>query len=138
MIVIVTGGRGYAGTGLVEALDALEREHPRFTLFVGDCPTGADPTARDWAIARSVAAYKGEGGRRWREFRADWRSYRKGSGPRRNANMVKLAQTLRAAAVVFNGVPRPVICLAAPGGRGTADCVRRCREAGFEVREVTT
>ena len=30
----------------------------------------------------------------------------------------------------------PALCLAAPGGRGTADCVERCRKAGIEVREV--
>lgn len=30
----------------------------------------------------------------------------------------------------------PDICIAFPGGRGTADMVRRCRKAGIEVVEV--
>lgn len=122
MIVIVTGGRTYAGTGLVEALEALERECPGFTLFVGDA-TGADQIAWEWHESkprRGIAV----------EFRADWWTHGKRAGPIRNQQMVSRAKMRMA-----DG--RKVICLAAPGGRGTADCVRQCREAGFEVREVS-
>lgn len=122
MIVIVTGGRSYNGTGLVEALDALEKQSQGFQLIVGDC-TGADKIARQWARGRpaeeTLVVY------------ARWQMYGKAAGPRRNADMV-------ATAIHHRDDDEPIICLAAPGGRGTADCVRRCREAGFEVREVTT
>lgn len=124
MIVIVTGGRAYNGTGLVEALDALERESSDYDpmmLIVGDA-RGADQIARDWAIKNSVFH---------KLHLADWDAYGKGAGPRRNSDMVK-------SAFEFKMQVETVICLAAPGGRGTADCVNRCREAGFEVREVTT
>ena len=122
MIVIVTGGRSYAGTGLVEALDALAQEHQRFSIFVGDA-TGADRIAQAWARDRKPGLLC--------VFGAAWASYGKAAGPQRNARMVS-----RAIAEHLRG--ERVICLAAPGGRGTADCVRRCREAGFEVRKVTT
>lgn len=122
MIVIVTGGRGYNGTGLVEALMAIYQEYggPK-RLFVGDA-TGADALAKAWV--RTLDRYD------ITTFSADWERHGKAARPRRNAEMV------RAASLWWP--QRPVICLAAPGGRGTADCVRRCREAGFEVREVTT
>lgn len=125
MIVIVTGGRTYAGTGLVEALDALEREEPGFYLLVGDAD-GADRVAREWSINRHP--------RRCLVFEAHWAAYGKKAGPERNARMVRTVRLNRA----WQALDGPVLCLAAPGGRGTADCVRRCREAGFEVREVTS
>lgn len=127
MIVIVTGGRTYAGTGLVEALDELRG--PDFHLFVGDA-NGADAIARRWF---EVATRDGKGPFPLRRtfFQADWNKYGKAAGPIRNETMVALAQVKQAKG-------HRVICLAAPGGRGTADCVRRCRKAGFEVREVTT
>lgn len=126
MIVIVTGGRNYAGTGLVEALDALNAECPDFELFVG-CATGADQIARDWT-ERAFDAMRRFHSRS--VFHADWKRLGKAAGPERNARMVNAAQRERRG--------RRVVCLAAPGDIGTADCVRRCRKAGFEVRKVTT
>ena len=63
------------------------------------------------------------------EFHTTWSRYRElyRFGP--GSEMVK-------AALQRPGVAK--LCLAAPGESETADCVRRCREAGFEVREVTT
>lgn len=127
MIVIVTGGRAYNGTGLVEALDELRG--PDFHLFVGDA-NGADAIARNWFVRRTLEAI-GPLPLRRTVFKAAWETHGKAAGPRRNEWMVSVAELKRAKG-------HRIICLAAPGGRGTADCVRRCREAGFEVREVTT
>lgn len=134
MNVIVTGGRAYNGTGLVEALDALEREHPGFMLFVGDCPTGADLLAREWAKGRSrrqlACAYHGEMEcLLWDQFVADWNGLGLKAGPVRNPEMVAVAKR--------RGKGVRVLCLAAPGDKGTRDCTNKCRRAGFEVREVT-
>lgn len=126
MIVIVTGGRAYNGTGLVEALDELRCQD--FHLLVGDA-SGADAIARRWY---DTARRDGKGPFPLRRtvFVAEWDKYGKSAGPIRNETMVAYAQIKREKG-------QPILCLAAPGGRGTADCVRRCREAGFEVREVT-
>jgi len=117
VIVIVTGGRDYAGTGLVEALDEVLAKHPGLVLYVGDA-RGADARARAWAESRGVPC---------REFAANW-SLGPAAGPTRNAIMVSSAANFARM--------DPALCLAAPGGRGTADCVERCRKAGIEVREV--
>lgn len=117
MIVIVTGGRNYAGAGLVAALDEVLVKHPGLVLYVGDA-RGADARARAWAECHKVP---------YREFAADW-SLGPSAGPKRNAIMVS-------SAVNFARM-EPALCLAAPGGRGTADCVERCRKAGIEVRTI--
>ena len=52
---------------------------------------------------------------------ADWKRYGKGAGPIRNQEMLD------------SGID---LVIAFPGGRGTADMVRRARKAGIEVREV--
>jgi len=127
MIVIVTGGRHYAGTGLVEALDDLQARHPGFMIFVGDA-TGADEVTRDWADARG-RGMAGADKRIW-VCPAQWDRYGKRAGPIRHRLMVSLAESWS------RHLDLPAICLAAAGGRGTAHCVRLCREAGFEVREV--
>lgn len=120
MIVIVTGGRDYAGPGLVEALDRLHAERGIVELITGDA-TGADTIAAEWARARGV---------HFAQHVAHWSRGRR-AGPIRNAEIVGHA--------LLHAAPdMDVICLAALGGFGTADCVRRCRKAGIEVREVTT
>ncbi len=54
-------------------------------------------------------------------FHAEWMKYGKAAGPIRNARM--LAEG------------KPDLVVAFPGGRGTADMLRRVREAGIEVIE---
>lgn len=53
--------------------------------------------------------------------RARWSHSHTSAGPQRNAAMLQL---------------KPDLCVAFPGGRGTADMVRQCREAGVPVMEV--
>lgn len=125
MIVIVTGGRHYNGSGLVAELERIHAETPIAWLLVGDCPTGADLLAYYWGRRTD--------GPEIARFVADWQNLGTSAGPRRNVAMVRHALWLR-----DESAPESlkVLCLAAPGGRGTADCVRRARTAGIEVREV--
>ena len=55
-------------------------------------------------------------------FPADWKTHKKGAGPIRNQQMID------------EGKPDLVVAL--PGGRGTADMVRRAKKHGIEVAEV--
>lgn len=111
--VLVTGGRGYLdGARVASELAALHRLHGAELVVVhGDCPTGADAIADEWCKRNGVAC---------EPFPADWNAGR-GGGPRRNQAMVDAGADL---------------CLAFPGGRGTADCIRRARAAGIPVWNV--
>ena len=129
MIVIVTGGRFYAGTGLVAELARMHAETQIGLLIVGGA-TGADTLALRWALdAQERDSVNGLGLPVVEVVRADWNRFGRPAGPRRNAEMVALAQARR-------GVGESVLCIAAPGNRGTADCMSKAVAAGFEVRRV--
>lgn len=120
--VVVTGGRDFEeGLFVYSVLNALFEGHARwdFELAHGDCPSGADKLADDWATYRNVAC---------KRYQADWypthngqRDY--GAGPKRNSRMLRDF--------------KPDLVVAFPGGRGTADCVRKARAMGIEVRVFT-
>lgn len=103
--VLVCGGRDYADRESVWA--ALDTIAP--TAIIEGGARGADELARAWAQARGVPCTT---------VCADWHSHGRSAGPRRNAAMLKLY---------------PTLVLAFPGGRGTADMVRRALRAGIEV-----
>ena len=69
-------------------------------------------------LAQQIALESRYGTETWR---ADWKRHGKGPGPIRNQQMLDAGADL---------------VLAFPGGRGTADMVRRAREAGVPVLEV--
>lgn len=73
---------------------------------------GADAMADAWGhqMALTVVAMP-----------ADWEMYGNGAGPMRNQRMLGL---------------KPALVIAFPGGKGTADMVRRAREAGIDVAEI--
>ena len=119
--VLVCGGRDYADRRAVfQELDALlEAAIPmpaypwiRLTIIHGG-QDGADFAAGEWARANDQP---------YGVIPAPWRSFGKRAGPLRNAAMLQ--------------TQRPDLVLAFPGGRGTADMVRKARAAGVEVREV--
>lgn len=113
MKVLVTGGRDYADATLVGlALNGLAREHGEITIIEGGA-TGADALARQWAIRRSLPCIT---------VLADWATHGKAAGPWCNQLMLDRH--------------KPDLVLAFPGGRGTADMVRRARAAGVPVKEV--
>lgn len=114
MRVLVCGGRDYDDSRRVYAvLDKLHAEAGILRLIEGGAQ-GADRLARDWA--------NNIGGVRVETFEADWEHHGKFAGPMRNSRM--LAEG------------RPDVVVAFPGGRGTADMVRKARREGVKVVEI--
>lgn len=128
MKVIVCGGRRFGEEDPVERalLDrTLYRIHDgkgsrdrdserRIRYLAHGGARGADWCAGEWAAAEDVTKI---------EYPADWDAYGKGAGPKRNQYMLEDF--------------KPDLVVAFPGGRGTADMVRRAKKAGVEVMEVT-
>jgi hypothetical protein len=113
MRVLVCGGRDFADRQLaIDTLDSLDAERGIGRIIHG-AARGADTLADEWAAARGVPVER---------FHADWRAHGKAAGPLRNQRMLDEG--------------RPGLVVAFPGGRGTADMVRRARAAGVEVIEV--
>jgi hypothetical protein len=119
VIVVATGGRDYADAAAVNlALDALDDEGPVRWLYHGSAK-GADWLAHDWAGRRNIPI---------RGFIAQWDTEGRAAGPWRNARM--LAEAKQHA----EREDWPLVVLAFPGGRGTANCVWQAQELGIEVR----
>lgn len=75
--------------------------------------SGADTMAIDWAVVNWSP---------FTEYPADWAKHGKAAGAIRNQQMLD------------DG--KPNLVLAFPGGRGTADMIRRARKAGVPVIEI--
>lgn len=113
MIVVVAGGRDYAGWDrLCEELDALHASRPIAKLAHGGA-RGADTMAGAWARSRSVEEVV---------FPAQWNTFGKNAGPIRNRGMLDDMA--------------PDVLVAFPGGSGTDGCVREARKRGIFVLEV--
>ncbi len=105
MRVIVCGGRDYQDREAVFiALDKLHAKNGITCVIHGACKTGADRWADEWARDRFVEVER---------YEADWVRLGTYAGPCRNQEM---ADSHPDGAVVF------------PGGKGTADMVRRAEE----------
>ncbi|WIY54109.1 DUF2493 domain-containing protein [Devosia sp. YIM 151766] len=114
MRVLVTGGRNYNDSRRVYAvLDKLHAEAGIDCIIEGGA-RGADDLARRWA--------ENVGGVPVETYEADWENQGTFAGPARNARM--LAEG------------RPDWVIAFPGGRCTADMVRKARRAGIKVVEI--
>ena len=113
MTIVITGGRDFADRERVFlALDKVHAATPVSLLVHGDA-SGADALAGEWAKARGVACTPQP---------ADWKRYGRGAGPARNQAML----------VEFN----PQLLVAFPGGKGTADMIRRAEKAGVPVEQA--
>jgi predicted Rossmann-fold nucleotide-binding protein len=111
MRVLVCGGRDYQNKARAFlTLDCLRRQG--LTIICG-AANGADRLAADWAFYRGVSLDL---------YPAEWRKHGKSAGPIRNQKMIDEG--------------KPDLVIAFPGGRGTADMVRRAQDAGIEVREI--
>jgi hypothetical protein len=109
--VLVCGGREYPERYRVKF--ALSDLVPSPTLIIHGGAKGADSAASEWAIAVGVEE---------RVFLPLWDKHGRAAGPIRNQRMIDAG--------------RPDLVLAFPGGRGTADMVRRARAAGVPVIEA--
>jgi len=113
MKVLVCGGREFDDfTMLCDAMDAIDAKR-RIKTVIHGAACGADSLAGSWAHARGCKVQM---------FPADWKKDGKAAGPIRNQRMLDEG--------------KPDMVVAFPGGRGTADMVRRARAAGIEVMEV--
>ena len=119
MRVLVCGGRDYSDRERVwRTLDELLIPDDDMlpvganTLIHGGA-RGADLLADAWAVANWVDIDM---------YPADWKAYGKAAGAIRNQQMLDRGS--------------PDLVVAFPGGRGTADMVRRARKAGVPVREI--
>ena len=126
MILIVTGGRDYndrvrVDSAIMEAYDAHVRPGDRALNIWHGGATGADALAGAFADANRCSNVP---------FPADWKGDGRAAGPKRNERMVALAASHKR-----NG--HTVVVLAFPGGRGTADCVRRAKAHGLPVVTIT-
>jgi YspA, cpYpsA-related SLOG family len=105
MRVLVCGGRNYRDREAVfRALDRLHAKRGIAFLMQG-AADGADYLAWQWAQERGVEVGS---------FAADWQGEGRAAGPRRNQRMLD------------EGRPDGVVAF--PGGRGTADMVRRAEQ----------
>ena len=112
--VLVTGGRDYSDAQAVsDSLNRLDEIASIECVIHGGAP-GADALGAVWAASRHL---------RMEAYPADWGAHGRAAGPIRNQRMIDEG--------------KPDLVVAFPGGRGTADMVRRARAAGIEVIEVT-
>jgi hypothetical protein len=110
--VLVCGGRDYNDWDRLEdELNAIERAYGQLTIISG-CARGADSLAIRYAEKYGDPVEK---------FPADWNTHGRAAGFIRNQQMLD------------SGVD---LVVAFPGGRGTADMVRRSKKAGVEVIEI--
>lgn len=120
MRAVITGGRDYMVTLLDEEwLDDMCGKIGITMVIEGGCrrkdfrgddlPT-ADLGAKRWAMKRGIPVATMD---------ANWAFHGKAAGPIRNGDMAVLAE----------------VCLAFPGGRGTADMKNQAIERGLTVHE---
>lgn len=115
MRIIVTGGRDFDNDILIYHI--LSSLNPT-VIGVGDCPTGVDRKVMEW-----VKRMDSDGRKPFLTvYKADWKTHGKAAGPIRNKAMI-------------DG-EAPWFCLAFPGGKGTEDCIRQCKEAEIPVLRV--
>ncbi len=116
MRVLVCGGRDYTNRPAVFAwLDWLEEsfyDDGGIVCVIHGCAPNVDTFAGEWAK---------EHGKDVLEFPADWSVGRK-AGPMRNQRMIDIG--------------KPDVALALPGGKGTADMVRRAERADIMVIQI--
>ena len=114
MRVLVCGGRDYQRFNHVcNTLDELHGEAGKIQTVIHGGAKGADDLADTWARQNHVERLI---------YEADWATHGNAAGPIRNQEMIDEG--------------KPDIVVAFPGGRGTADMVRRAKAAGIEVREI--
>jgi hypothetical protein len=103
---LVCGGRDFKDRPFV--INVLTNLNPDIVIQGG--AEGADLIAKEWAMANFKPVWT---------FPADWDEHGKAAGPIRNQQMIDWG--------------KPDFVIAFPGGKGTADMVRRANTAGLDV-----
>lgn len=122
MRVLVCGGRDFSSVDTWNWLErnakdeiahATGRYSPSLDALIHGGARGTDEGASQWGHSEGIKVLA---------FLADWKKHGKAAGPIRNQKMIDEG--------------RPDVVIAFPGGRGTADMVRRAHGAGIPVIEV--
>lgn len=111
--VLVCGGRDYQDADRISTVLHKLHDEAGIDLLIEGGAQGADRWASLWAELCGVPSQR---------FEADWENQGSFAGPMRNARM--LAEG------------KPDLVIAFPGGRGTADMVKKARRAGIKVVEI--
>ena len=111
MKVLVTGSRELTNRQLV--FNTLDRIRP--SSIVHGAARGADKLSGDWAEENNVSEFA---------YPAQWSRYGRAAGVIRNSEMLEKEK------------PDLVIAFLLPGSRGTADMVRKARQAGVTVKVI--
>ena len=119
MRVLVCGGREFDDWNLLnitlhETMGIYRGSPPESHVVISGDSVGADWLARSWAKST---------GRRYEGFPANWKKYGKAAGPIRNQQMLDEG--------------KPDLVVAFSGGVGTADMVKRAKNFGVDVVEIT-
>lgn len=117
MKLLVCGGRDYRDwPTILRVLDAVHAKRP-VTLVITGAAVGADTRALIWAALRGIP----HTGWQYKVTTEEWKRVGKLAGPLRNQRMLD--------------EQKPDGVVAFPGNDGTADMVRRARDAGVKVYE---
>lgn len=112
MRVLVCGGRVFDDYKAMQLILDTQHEDEPITLLIHGDAVGADRLAARWARSRGVVA---------KAFPANWARDGKAAGPIRNSAML---------------LEKPELVIAFPGGKGTADMVRKALAAGVPVSNM--
>ena len=117
MRILITGSRDWPDPDIIarailELNDNNQLDWDTLVIVHGDCPTGADAMAEQFAQRYDVQTER---------HPADWKAFGKFAGPKRNQEMVDLGAN---------------VCLAFPmaGSRGTMHCIKAAKAAGIPVK----
>lgn len=109
--ILVCGGRDFDDFFTLDmVMEAYLEEVPH---IIHGGAKGADSLAGDWAYMNVLPCTV---------YPAQWNRHGKAAGPIRNQQMLDEG--------------KPDLVVAFPGGRGTADMIRRARKAGVDVYEI--
>jgi hypothetical protein len=113
--VLICGGRDFCDAAwLARAMDDIHARTPISEVIAGGA-RGADTLGAEWASSRGIPL---------RVFMAEWETFGRAAGPIRNQRMLDEG--------------KPMLVVAFPGGRGTADMVRRAEEDGVAVARISS
>jgi hypothetical protein len=109
MRILVCGGRNFRNVSFVAWTLGRVSNGEYCTVICGGA-TGGDALAAKWALSKQMGLEC---------YEAEWEKYGRAAGPIRNQRMLDEG--------------KPDVVVSFPGGRGTADMVRRATEAGIKV-----